>query len=165
MFEDTMLMNSSDYTDTIALTPAGRADLEHELRQLNDERLPALAARLADAREDPATRDEDAGLLELQEEQRRLERRATELERLLASAREISPVAGGVIALGSRVEIAEDDEHESFQLVDPHEANAVEGRISIVSPVGKALLGHRVGDQIGVPLPAGDRLLRVVSVS
>ena len=160
-----MLMNSNGYTDTIALTPAGRADLEHELHQLNDERLPALAARLADAREDPATRDEDAGLLELQEEQRRLERRATELERLLASAREIAPVTGGVIALGSRVEVAEDGEHESFQLVDPHEANAVEGRISVVSPVGKALLGHRVGDEIGVPLPAGDRLLRVVAVS
>jgi transcription elongation factor GreA len=149
----------------IALTPEGRADLERELNQLRNERLPALAARLADAREDPATRDEDAGLLELQEEQRRLERRATELERLLASAREIAPVAGGVVGLGSRVEVEEDGEHEMYQLVDPHEANAADGRISVVSPVGKALLGHRVGDEVIVPLPAGDRRLQVISVA
>lgn len=158
-------MNSNNHSDVIALTREGRAGLENELHVLRNERLPALAARLADAREDPATRDEDAGLLELQEEQRRQELRATELERLLASAREIAPPTGGVVALGSRVEIEEDGEHESFQLVDPREANAAEGRISTVSPVGKALLGHIAGDEIMVPLPAGDRRLRVVSVS
>lgn len=158
-------MHSMKASDIIALTPEGRADLEMELQLLRNERLPALAARLADAREDPATRDEDAGLLELQEEQRRLERRATELERLLASAREIAPTTGGVVSLGSRVEIDEDGEREAFQLVDPHEANAAEGRISTVSPVGKALLGHKVGDEVMVPLPAGDRRLRVVSVA
>jgi len=158
-------MNPTNYTDTIALTPEGRADLENELHQLLNERLPALAARLADAREDPATRDEDAGLLELQEEQRRLERRSTELERVLAAAREIAPTSNGVIALGSRVEVEEDGEREAFQLVDPREANAGEGRISIVSPVGKALLGHKGGDELVVPLPAGDRHLQVISVA
>lgn len=157
-------MNTVNGADVIALTPEGRAGLENELNTLRNERLPGLAARLADAREDPATRDEDAGLLELQEEQRRLERRATELERLLASAREIAPTAGGVVSLGSRVEVEEEDERESFQLVDPREANAAEGRISTISPVGKALLGHRVGDEVMVPLPAGDRRLRVISV-
>src|SRR6059058_5377653 len=106
--EDTTVMNQANLTDNIALTPEGRADLENELRVLRNERLPALAARLADAREDPA-------LLELQEEQRRLERRATELERLLASAREIAPTAGGIVALGSRVEVDEDGEREAFQ--------------------------------------------------
>ena len=158
-------MNTSNVGDAVALTPEGRAGLENELHLLRNERLPALAARLADAREDPATRDEDAGLLELQEEQRRLERRATELERLLASAREISPTAGDVVALGSRVVVDEDGDSESFQLVDPREANAVEGRVSVVSPVGKALLGHRVGDEVLVPLPAGDRRLRIVSLA
>ncbi len=157
-------MSSSNYTDTIALTPEGRAGLESELRELRTERLPALAARLADAREDLATRDEDAGLLELQEEQRRLERRSTELERVLASAREIAPISNGVIGLGSRVAVDEDGEREEFQLVDSREANATAGRISVISPVGKALLGHTVGDDVMVPLPAGDRRLHIVSV-
>jgi len=157
-------MSSSNYTDTIALTPEGRAGLESELWELRTERLPALAARLADAREDLATRDEDAGLLELQEEQRRLERRSTELERVLASAREIAPISNGVIGLGSRVAVDEDGEREEFQLVDSREANATAGRISVISPVGKALLGHTVGDDVMVPLPAGDRRLHIVSV-
>ena len=158
-------MNSGDQSDSVALTPQGRAELELELSQLHDERLPALADRLADAREDPATRDEDAGLLEIQEEQRRLERRATELERVLASAHEVEPSPSGIVGLGSKVEIEEDGESESFQLVDPHEANVVEGRISTASPVGHALLGRSLGDEIVVSLPAGERHLRIASIS
>ncbi len=160
-------MSTSNMPEIVALTAEGRADLEHELSDLREERLPALAVRLADAREDAATRDEDAGLLELQEEQSRLASRATELERLLASARDIAPSSNGVIALGSRVEIVEEDEREAFQLVDPHEANAADGRISTVSPVGKALLGHRKGDVVVVPLPGGGghRHLEVTSVA
>src|SRR5438067_11323620 len=91
--EDTICMNQANLTDNIALTPEGRADLENELRVLRNESLPALAARLADAREDPATRDEDAGLLDPQAEQRRLERRATDPEPPPASARETAPTA------------------------------------------------------------------------
>lgn len=160
-------MSTSNMPEIIALTTEGRADLEQELRDLREERLPALAERLADAREDAATRDEDAGLLELQEEQSRLASRATELERLLSSARDIAPSSNGIISLGSHVEIVEDDEHEAFQLVDAHEANAADGRISTVSPVGKALLGHRTGDIVVVPLPGGggQRHLTVTSVA
>jgi len=76
--------------ETIALTPAGRAALEQELHHLRTEQVPALARRLAEAREDSATREEDAGLLELQEEQHRAGSRAVELDRLLSMAREIA---------------------------------------------------------------------------
>ena len=159
-------MNSSNYADAnVSLTPEGRAELENELRDLRDVRLPALAARLADAREDPATRDEDAGLLELQEEQGRLDHRATDLERLLSTARVVPPSVGGTIRLGSKVEIEEDGEKEAFRLVDPHEANWSEGRISIISPVGKALMGHKAGEVVGVTLPAGDRKIKIMSVA
>jgi len=70
-----------------------------------------------------------------------------------------------VVALGSRVGIEGDGERDAFQLVDPHEANASEGRISVASPVGKALLGHSAGDDVLVPVPAGERRLRLVSLS
>jgi transcription elongation factor GreA len=151
--------------ETIALTPAGRAALEQELHHLRTEQVPALARRLAEAREDSATREEDAGLLELQEEQHRAGSRAVELDRLLSMAREIASSTTGVVALGSRVEIEGDGERDAFQLVDPHEANASEGRISVASPVGKALLGHSAGDDVLVPVPAGERRLRLVSLS
>src|SRR5579884_2435524 len=87
--------------ETLALTPAGRARLEQERALLRRERLPALTVRLAEAREDSATRDEDAGLLELLEEHSRLEQRSRELDRLLATAREVAAPTDGVVALGS----------------------------------------------------------------
>ena len=151
--------------ETIALTPAGRTALEQELQRLRTEQVPALTRRLAEAREDSATREEDAGLLELQEEMQRAERRALELERLLAVAREIAPSTTGAAALGSRVEIEDEGERDVFQLVDPREANAAEGRISVASPVGNALLGHVADDEVVVSLPDGERRLRIVSLS
>ncbi len=151
--------------ETIALTPAGRTALEQELQRLRTEHVPALTRRLAEAREDSATREEDAGLLELQEEMQRAERRALELERLLAVAREIAPSTTGAAALGSRVEIEDEGERDVFQLVDPREANAAEGRISVASPVGNALLGHVADDEVVVSLPDGERRLRIVSLS
>ena len=91
-------------TETPALTPAGRASLQREIQTLHRERLPALTAQRATAHEDPAVRNEDAGLLELLPEHSRLDRRATEIERLLAVAREIVPPTDGVVALGSHDE-------------------------------------------------------------
>ena len=151
--------------ETIALTPAGRAGLELELQRLREEHLPAMTWRLAEAWEDSAARDDDASRLELQEEQQRLERRARELERLLAMAGEVMPPADGVAALGSRVVIDDDGERDAFHLVDPCEANPTEGRISIVCPVGRALLGQAVGAEVVVRLPAGERHLRLVSLA
>ena len=150
---------------TIALTPAGRTSLERELAQLRDERLPALIAYLAEARDDPSSRKEGEGSLEVQHEQHRMQRRIAELEWLLEMAREITPPADGVISLGSRVEIEDEGERDVFQLVDPREAHVAEGRLSVISPVGRALLGHAKGDQVVVETPAGERRLRVVTVS
>jgi transcription elongation factor GreA len=129
-------------TATPALTPAGRASLQREIQTLRRERLPALTAQLAEAQEDPAVRDEDAALLELQPEHSRLERPATEIERLRAVAREIVPVTDGVVALGSRVEIHDAGKRDVFQLIASCETNIGGGRRSIVSPLGRALLGH-----------------------
>lgn len=151
--------------ETIALTQAGRAALEQELLRLREESLPAMTWRLAEAWEDSAARDDDASRLELQEEQQRLERRAWELERLLAVAGEVAPPADGVVALGSRVVIDDDGERDTYQLVDPCEANAAEGRISIACPVGRALLGQAVGAEVAVRLPDGERHLRLVSLA
>jgi len=81
-------------------------------------------------------------------------------------AAEVVPPGDGLAGLGSRVEVDDDDgERDVFQLVDPCEANAVEGRISLASPVGRALLGHVVGDEVIVPLPVGERRLRVVGLA
>ncbi len=152
--------------ERIALTPAGRASMERELRRLREERIPALVAQFVAARDDPATRTDGADLLEIQQEQQRVERRVAELEWLLSRAREVAPPRVGVIALGSSVEVEDEDEGErvSFQLVDPREADAAEGRLSTGSPVGRALLGRRAGDAFVVEVPGGRRRVHVVAV-
>ena len=151
--------------ETPTLTPAGRASLQRELQTLRGERLPALTAQLAEAHEDPAVRNEDAGLLALLHEHSRLECRATEIERLLAVARELVSPTDGVAALGSRVEIQDDGEREVFQLVAPCEANIAEGRLSTASPLGQALLGHAAGEEVVVRLPGGERRVRILSLA
>lgn len=152
-------------SERITLTAAGRASLERELAQLRDERLPLLIAYLAEARDDPSSRKEGAESLEVQHEQLRMQRRIAELEWLLEMAREITPPVDGVISLGSRVEIEDEGERDVFQLVDPREADVAAGRLSIISPVGQALLGHAMGDQVVVETPAGERRLWIVAVS
>lgn len=151
--------------ERIVLTPAGRSSLELELRRLRDELLPALAMQLAEARDDPGTHSDGTELLLVQQEVYRGERRASELEWLLASAREVTAPADGVIAMGSRVEIEDAGERDVFQVVDPREANVGQGRISIISPVGQALQGHSAGDQVVVEAPVGERCIRIVAVS
>jgi transcription elongation GreA/GreB family factor len=65
-----------------------------------------------------------------------------------------------VVALGSRVE--DEGERVVFQLVDSCEASIAEGRLSVASPVGRALLGQAVGTEVAVRLPAGERRVRLV---
>lgn len=159
------LLDVTTRSETPALTPAGRRVLEHELHLLRDERLPALVTQLVEAREDSATRDEDLGLLALLDEQNRLRRRVQTLEWLLSSTAALVSPADGVAALGSWVAVEEDGERETFQLVDPCEANVAAGRVPIDSPVGRWLLGHQVGETVVVPVPAGERCLRIVSLA
>jgi transcription elongation factor GreA len=149
----------------IALTPAGRASLAEEMCRLRDDYLPTLVRQLAEARDDPATLKEAGDLLAVQQEQHRVQHRVAELEWLLTVARDVAAPVDGVIALGSRVEVADDGEVDAYQLVDPCEANLAEGRVSVASPVGQALMGHAVGDEVVVEAPAGQRRLRVVAVS
>lgn len=162
--DGTLALGFQTGTETIVFTAAGRASLEWELAQLRDERLPLLIAYLAEARDDPSSRKEGAESLEVQHEQQRMQRRIAELEWLLEMAREITPPSDGVISLGSRVEIEGDGERDVFQLVDPREADVAAGRLSVISPVGRALLGRAAGDRVVVETPAGQRCLRVVAV-
>jgi transcription elongation factor GreA len=157
-------MSAQHAGETPVLTSAGRATLQQELERLCTERLPALSAQLAEAHEDAAARDEDAGLLELQVEMHRLERSAMELERLLATAQVITPLDGGVVALGSCVEIEDGSVREQYQVVQPHEADVAAGRLSLASPVGQALLGHTAGDAAVVVPPEGEHRIQILAV-
>lgn len=70
-----------------------------------------------------------------------------------------------MVALGSHVDLDDEGERGAYQLVDPREANVATGRLSITSPVGRALAGHRAGDTVIVRGRVGERHVRIVAVT
>jgi transcription elongation factor GreA len=84
---------------------------------------------------------------------------------MLARAKLISKVDIGVVSLGSVVHLRNSDEREyRYMLVGVYEANPGAGRISNESPVGKALLGHKVGDLVFVSTPGGVKEYTILSI-
>jgi transcription elongation factor GreA len=159
-------MNDMISTDQF-LTVAGRDRLEGELEELKTVRRHELAGRVAEARELAHGDEADAtALVEAQEEQMLLELRIAELERVLAQSETIDApiVDDGVVRPGCTVTFRDDDGVDAFTLVSHAEANPRAGRISVSSPVGAALVGRRVGEEVVVPTPSGERRLRIEAV-
>lgn len=153
-------------TERLQLTADGFARLVEELRHLRGPVSWELAERLRAARETPGDQSDNLELLEAQQELEQLEWRIANLERTLAEARIADRPTGDEAAIGSEVLVADDEgETDRYRLVAPVEANPSEGRLSITSPVGRALLGARKGDAVVVETPIGPRSLVVLEVA
>ncbi len=150
----------------VYLTREGIERLRRELDELVNVRRPALAERLRKAIQQ-GDLSENADYIAAKEEQGFLEGRIQEIEALLRNAVVIEEEAPtGEVRLGSRVTVVEDgeEEPETFRLVGPAEADPTNGRISYESPLGQALLGHRVGDVVAVEAPAGVLRFRILRI-
>ncbi len=148
------------------LTAEGLASLQEELERLRTEERPQVVERIKNARELGDLR-ENADYEAARNEQSFLEGRIQELERRLRTAAVISPAAQGraTIGLGSRVRFETDGHPGELIIVGSTESDPTTGRISAASPVGRALLGHAVGDEVLVVTPASSVRYRVVEVS
>ena len=147
------------------LTPEGFEKLQNELNQLKTVRRQEVARRLQDAIDEGYRLSEDPEYEAAKNEQAFIEGRILDLEQLLATARIIENGHGDEVTLGSRVTIQEDGtDPEEYTIVGEAEANPREGRISNVSPFGKALLGHKAGDKVEVPAPSGSFVVEVLKV-
>jgi transcription elongation factor GreA len=148
------------------LTPEGQAELEAELAGLEAER-PEVAGRLAQARasgNDPA---ENLDLRDAMDALALLEGRIGELRALLAVAELIDDTGApeGVSRLGSTVRVKHGDGEEAdYTLVSAAEADPRRGRISVDSPIGHALLGHKQGDVVTAATPNGEERMTVLAV-
>lgn len=129
---------------TVNLTAAGKADLEKELANLIAQR-PAIAERIATAR---AFGDlsENQEYTDARAEQKTVENRILEIEDLLKNAAIIQSKKSDKINMGSTVTIDMDGKEFTYTIVGPVEANPLEQKISNESPIGKALLGRKVGE-------------------
>ena len=147
------------------LTPEGRVKLEEELQHLIEVRRPQVAKHLKAAIEEGDLR-ENAGYSEAKREQALLEGRIAEVQAILKNAVEIKNNGrNGKVTFGSQVTIAEAGyDHETYLIVSPPEADPLKGRISDESPLGRALMGHRVGDTVEASTPAGTVTLEIVSI-
>ena len=143
------------------LTGEGHAQLQAELEALIGER-PRVAEELRKALADGDI-SENAPLDAMRDYQGQLEARIRELEALLRTARVVENGATSVVGQGSTVLLRDLSSGETLRyfLVDPAEANPRQGKLSITSPLGRALLGRGVGEEVEVAAPAGTWRYRI----
>jgi transcription elongation factor GreA len=151
---------------TTYLTAEGAARLKAELEELKGPQREALARRLRDAIQ-MGDLSENADYHKAKEDQAFLEGRIQELEYLLRNAEIVEADSGpkDVVAIGRRVTVQEGDfEPEVFLLVGAKEADPRAGKISNESPIGQALLDHRVGDVVEADTPGGRIRLKILKI-
>lgn len=150
------------------LTREGYQKLQEELDYLRTQKRQEIADRLHEAMEGGEL-IENAEYEAAKNEQAFVEGKIARLENILRNARIISDedVGTDVVQVGSKVILEDYDEKNriEFTIVGPHEADPIEQKISDESPVGKALLGHRVGDLVDVVVPAGTVRYRIMGIS
>ena len=141
------------------LTYAGLKKLEDELHDLKVVRRKEVAGKIKEAREH-GDLSENAEYDAAKDEQRDIEARIEEIEKILKNAEVVveDEVDYEKISVGCKVKVLdmEYDEEMEFQLVGSTEANSLQGKISNESPVGKALIGAKQGDVVDVEMADGD---------
>ncbi|MBI3888049.1 transcription elongation factor GreA [Candidatus Microgenomates bacterium] len=142
--------------DNILMTPEGLETLKKELNELKNVKLPQIMARVAKAREDGDLSENSAYQFGKQEEEF-LGGRIDELEEILSKATLIIPSGkkSTSVDIGCKVTVNVDGKKQTFNIVGDWEAKPAEMKISGNSPLGKALIGKKVGEKAEVNAPAG----------
>ena len=149
----------------IFLTQEGISELKKEYEELSKVRRPEVLGRVSQAR-NQGDLSENAEYVAAREELSFIDGRLDELEELLKQAVLIrdSKTTSGTVKLGSKVTLNIKGKEETFMLVGEWEADPKEKKISHESPLGKALIGRRVGEKIEVDAPAGKIGYSVISI-
>ena len=153
--------------DKVPMTIKGYAALEDELRQRQQVERPRIIQAISEAR---ALGDlsENAEYHAAKEAQSLNEGRILELESLISRAEviDVTKLSGDRIKFGATVKLVDEDteEEKTYQIVGEPEADVRSGRVSITSPIARALIGKSVGDTVEVTTPGGGKSYEVVGV-
>jgi transcription elongation factor GreA len=151
----------------IPMTSAGFEKLKEELRWRQQEERPRIIEAISEARSH-GDLSENAEYHAAKEAQSLNEGRVSELEDFIARAEviDVSKLNGKKVMFGATVVLVDEDtdEEKTYQIVGDQEADVKSGRISISSPIARALIGKEVGDSIEVNAPGGARGYEVVKV-
>ncbi len=155
-------------SNVVYLTEVGLQKLKDELDHLRSVERPAISAAIAEAR-DKGDLSENAEYDAAKEAQGMLEMRIAKLEDTVANARVIdeSRIDTSTIQILNRVTLKNKNTGKvvEYTLVSENEANLKEGKLSIGTPIAKALLGHKKGDEVDVTVPSGVIRFEVIDIS
>jgi transcription elongation factor GreA len=149
------------------MTAPGLQRLEDELRVLRSQERPAVIRAIAEARAH-GDLSENAEYHAARERQSFIEGRIEELEVIVSAAEVIDPssLTGDHVKFGAHVHLVDEETEKeaTYQIVGVHEADIKYARLSLSSPLAKALIGKKVGDTVSVPAPGGDRSYEILGI-
>ncbi len=149
------------------MTAPGLQRLEDELRNLKSKERPDVIRAIAEARSH-GDLSENAEYHAARDRQSFIEGRIQELEEIVSAAEVIDPstLSGDTVKFGAHVWLVDEETEKeaTYQIVGVHEADIKHQRLSVSSPLSKALIGKKIGDTVSVPAPGGDRTYEILGV-
>jgi len=146
--------------EKVPMTRQGLDSLEEEFRRLRNEERPAVIKAIAAAREH-GDLSENAEYHAARERQSFIEGRLAELEDVISRADviDVSKLSGDIVRFGASVIVVDEDTDEeiTYQIVGAHEADLEDGRLSVTSPLARAMIGKTIGDSVEVNTPRGPK--------
>jgi transcription elongation factor GreA len=154
-------------SEKVPMTPEGQQRLRDELKKLKEAELPQVIKDIATAREHGDLK-ENAEYHAARERQGMIVARIAHIEQSLSRAEVIDPskMKSDKVQFGAKLKISNVDTEEeiAYQIVGPDESDVALGRISVASPLARALLGHHEGDEVKVRLPNGERTYEILEI-
>ena len=149
----------------VQLTREGFEKIQEELKELNDNKKPATIQRLSSARA-MGDLSENSEYTAAKEELAFVEGRIREIDAILQDVEIVeNQKADSTVALGNKVAVQSNDRgKEDFYIVGEFEADPIQKKLSHASPIGRALLGKRIGDTVEVVVPAGKISYKILQI-
>ena len=150
-------------SDVVYLTEGGLEKLKKELFELIDQKRPAVAQRIKEARE-MGDISENAEYDSARQEQAFVEGKIEELEDVIKNAKTMSNGNNSEVHIGAKVTVRIEGGEETFHIVGAQEADPEENKISHESPLGASLMGKKIGDSFEVEAPVGKLTYKIIKI-
>ncbi|MDO8801556.1 transcription elongation factor GreA [Phenylobacterium sp.] len=153
--------------EKVPMTAEGYHALDEDLKRLKTLERPAVIAAISEAREH-GDLSENAEYHAAKERQGWIEGQIADIEDRMARAQviDVSKLSGSQVKFGATVSVVDEDTEDKarYQIVGEHEADVKQGKISIASPIARAMIGKEMGDVVEVPTPGGTKAYEILKV-
>ena len=153
--------------EKVPMTAEGYQALDEELKRLKTMERPAVIAAISEARSH-GDLSENAEYHAAKERQGWIEGRIAEIEDKISRAQviDVSKLSGSQVKFGATVSVVDEDTEEEsrYQIVGEHEADVKAGKISVTSPLARAMIGKEVGDSFEVSAPGGAKSYEIIKI-